>query len=106
MFFYDESKRSIKYLTVESIKERSHHIPLESGHLIDRRFEINFSLSNTIFFHERRSGTFFAWLSGVGGLRDAMMLIMSPLIAYYSSLKFSLSITNDMPAAFGTSSIQ
>ena len=104
--FYDESRKSIKYVTIESLKESSRIVAEEYAHHLRRHFEVNFSLSNTIFFHERRSGTFLAWLSNVGGLRDAMMLIISPLIAYYSSLKFSLSITNDMPAAFGTSSIQ
>ena len=49
--------------------------------------------------HERRSGTFLEYLSDVGGLRDTVTLIISPIIASWSALSYSLSITNDMPAS-------
>ena len=50
--------------------------------------------------YERKSGTFLAWLSDVGGLKDALTLILSPITAYISALSFSLSITNGMPTAY------
>ena len=59
---------------------------------------LSFSLSTTKITHVRTSGTFLAWLSDVGGLRDAMILIISPVIGYVSALRFSLSITNDQPS--------
>ena len=55
-------------------------------------------LSSITYEHERTSGTFLGWLSDVGGLKDAIVLLMSPLAAYVSDLAFHLSITNALPA--------
>ena len=41
-------------------------------------------------------------MSDVGGLNDALMIILSPLVMHISSLSFSLSITNNMQADTGT----
>ena len=49
--------------------------------------------------YERKSGTVLAWLGDVGGLTDALTLIVSPIAAYISALSFSLSITNGMSTA-------
>ena len=59
---------------------------------------MRFMLSTKKHLHERRSGTFLQWLSDIGGLNDAIVLILNPLVSYISYLSFSLSLTNDMPS--------
>ena len=59
---------------------------------------MRFMLSTKKHLHERRSGTFLQWLSDIGGLNDAIVLIFNPLVSYISYLSFSLSLTNDMPS--------
>ena len=59
-------------------------------------------LSASKYLHERTSGTFLGWLSDVGGLNDALIIIFSPLVMQISSLSFSLSVTNNMPVDTGT----
>ena len=58
----------------------------------------------TQYIHERRSGTILSWLGDVGGLADAMRLILAPVVALISTTSFSLSVTNDMPTDFKSSS--
>ena len=60
---------------------------------------LEITLTNSVALYERKSGTFLAWLGDVGGLTDALTLILSPIAAYISALSFSLSITNGMPTA-------
>ena len=53
-----------------------------------------------VYEHERTGDTFLVWLSDVGGLKDAIVLILSPIAAIVSNLSFKLSITNSMPTIF------
>ena len=57
------------------------------------------TLSNTKYLQERRRGTILGWLSDVGGLNDAFLIILAPLIALISSKSFILSVMNGMPAS-------
>ena len=57
------------------------------------------TLSNTKYIQERRRGTILGWLSDVGGLNDAFLIILAPLIALISSKSFILSVMNGMPAS-------
>ena len=64
------------------------------------KLEIKISLSTNKYIHERKSGTILGWLSDVGGLNDAFILIIAPLVAFVSSTEFSLALTNEMPTDY------
>ena len=38
-------------------------------------------------------------VSDVGGLKDALVLLINPVVAYTSAMSFYLSITNGIPTA-------
>ena len=48
-------------------------------------FSLSVSLSNTMYIHERKSGTVLNVLGDIGGFNDAILLLFGPLILYYSS---------------------
>ena len=64
------------------------------------KFHLTIALSSTQYEHERTSGTLLGWLSDVGGLNDAILLIIGPIAGYASGLSFNLSLTNGIPALF------
>ena len=63
---------------------------------------MDISLSNKKYLQERKSATILGWLSDIGGLNDALCLILAPMIAFVSSTSFSYSLTNGMPTDTGS----
>ena len=49
-------------------------------------FSLKVHLSNTMYIHERKSDTILNVLGDIGGFNDAILLIVGPLMLYYSSL--------------------
>ena len=87
-------EKVLKFLTLESYQVNI--LPQPSS----TKLELRITLSANMYIHERKSGTFLAWLSDVGGLNDAFKLIIAPLVAVISSTEFSLAVTNEMPTDF------
>ena len=57
-------------------------------------------VKQTMLIMNRETYSVLDWLGDVGGLNDAIVLILKPFISYISYLSFSLSLTNDMPTTF------
>ena len=87
-------EKTIRFFSIESL-ESSGQVSTDI-----LKFHLTISLSSTQYEHERTSGTLLGWLSDVGGLNDAIILIIGPIAGYASGLSFNLSITNGMPALF------
>ena len=68
---------------------------IEQGQLPDIGFTALLSLSSTKYIHERKSNTYLNWMGDVGGFNDAICLILSPLVFYYSSKMYEVSIGNE-----------
>ena len=50
-----------------------------------------------MYIHERKSETVLDVLGNIGGFNDAILLIVGPLMLYYSSLQFSIAIPQGTP---------
>ena len=92
--FESFKQRTINFLTIDN-----YSVTIRDQELgkYDPKYTMLISLSNNKYLQERKSGTILGWLSDIGGLNDAFVLILAPLITMISSTSFSLSITNDMP---------
>ena len=54
-------------------------------------------LSNTKYVHERESDTVLNLFGDVGGFKEAIEILVGPLIFYYSSTMFDFSIGENAP---------
>ena len=80
-------RRAVKFLSLDDYlltRER------DLGN--NKIFELKISLSSNMYLQERRSVTILAWLSDIGGLNDAFVMILAPLITLISSNSFTLSL--------------
>ena len=60
-------------------------------------FYVNFSLSTTKNIYERESETILNLLGDIGGFLEAIYLVLSPMMLFYSAKWFAISISNGAP---------
>ena len=101
---FNRVEEKLSFLSIDSgeVTTRTRLEPIEdyiNGKPNEKQiyFTVEISLSTTKNIYERESETILNLLGDIGGFQEAIYLVLSPLMLFYSAKWFAISISNGAP---------